>query len=60
MDVQVVEEGRSLRVTKCKKPLLPISQKGKGRVTRAQGSGSPEEARTITGLFLGAGAMKGV
>ena len=54
LDAQVMEEGKSLRATKCKKPLLPISQRGKGEV------GSPEEARTITGLSLGAGATEDV
>lgn len=58
--MQVVEEGRSPGAAKCKKPLLPISQRGKGKVTGAQESGSPEEARTITGLSLGAGAMEDV
>lgn len=56
----MVEEGRSPGAAKCKKPLFPISQRGKGKVTGAQESGSPEEARTITGLSLGAGAMEDV
>lgn len=41
MDAQVVEEGESLRATKCKKPLLPISwrDKGAGDATEAKGQG---------------------